>query len=123
MSCWKAQTISTFLVAGRKFFLDGANLGQEICVDQFSSICCRMRAFLALNIFILALGIGYGFRVNDVLDTLGGIVEDTQRQSDVNDKVPAVFAATLGASLIANAVLNPKDGLNRIGNTYFAKAT
>jgi len=69
---------------------------------------------LVLNILILALGIGYGFRVNDVLDTLGGIVEDTQRQSDVNDKVPAVFAATLGASLIANAVLNPKDGLNRI---------
>ena len=90
----------------------------DLMSDQFSSICCRMRAFLVLNILILALGIGYGFRVSDVLDSLGGIVEDTQRQSDVNDKVPAVFAATLGASLIANAVLNPKDGLNRIGNTY-----
>ena len=77
-----------------------------------------MRSFLVLNIFILALGIGYGFRVNDVLDTLGGIVEDTQRQSDVNDKVPAVFAATLGASLIANAVLNKQDSLNKIGNTH-----
>jgi len=42
-------------------------------------------------------------------------VDDTQRQSDVNDNVPAVFAATLGASLIANAVLNkPQDTLNKI---------
>mgnify|MGYP001496083047 CR=1 FL=1 len=79
---------------------------------------CRMRTFLVLNIFILALGIGHGFRVNEVLDAIRGVVDDTQRQSDVNDNVPAVFAATLGASLIANAVLNkPKDTLNKIGNT------
>ena len=78
-----------------------------------------MRVFLVFNILILVLGIGYGFRVNEVLDAIGGVVEDTQRQSDVNDNIPAVFAATLGASLIANAVLNPKDGLNRIGNTHY----
>ena len=75
---------------------------------------------MVLNIFILALGIGYGFRVNEVLDAIGGVVEDTQRQSDVNDNIPAVFAATLGASLIANAVLNkPPDTLNRIGKTQY----
>lgn len=79
-----------------------------------------MRAFLVFNILILVLGIGYGFRVNEVLDAIGGVVEDTQRQSDVNDNIPAVFAATLGASLIANAVLNkPKDTLNRIGKTHY----
>ena len=77
-----------------------------------------MRAFLVLNILVLVLGIGYGFRVNDVLNALGGVVEETQRQTDVNDNIPAVFAATLGASLIANAVLNkPTDTLNKIGNT------
>ena len=78
-----------------------------------------MRAFLVLNILVLVLGIGYGFRVNDVLNALGGVVEETQRQTDVNDNIPAVFAATLGASLIANAVLNtPPDTLNKIGNIY-----
>ena len=78
-----------------------------------------MRTFWVLNIFLLVLGIGHGFRVNEVLDAIRGVVDDTQRQSDVNDNVPAVFAATLGASLIANAVLNnkPKDTLNKIGNT------
>ena len=77
-----------------------------------------MRAILILYILILVLGLGHGFRVNDVLDALGGVVEQTQRQSDVNDNIPAVFAATLGASLIANAVLNgPTDTLNKIGNT------
>ena len=78
-----------------------------------------MRAFLVLNILILVLGIGYGFRVNNILEVFEGIVEETQRQSDVNDNIPAVFAATLGASLIANAVLNkntPEDNLNKIGN-------
>ena len=79
-----------------------------------------MRAFLVLNILILVLGIGYGFRVNDVLKVFEGVVEETQRQSDVNDNIPAVFAATLGASLIANAVLTnpqgPQDTLNKIGN-------
>merc|ERR1719468_432942 len=77
-----------------------------------------MRVFLVFNILILVLGIGYGFRVNEVLDAIGGAVEDTQRQSDVNDNIPAVFAATLGASLIANAVLTkpqgPQDTLNKI---------
>ena len=78
-----------------------------------------MRAFLVFHIFILIVGIGYGFRLNDFLNILG--VEETQRQSDVNDNIPAVFAATLGASLIANAVLNspgpqePQDTLNKIG--------
>ena len=81
-----------------------------------------MRAFLVFNIFILVLGMGYGFRINDFLNIFGGVVEETQRQSDVNDNIPAVFAATLGASLIANAVLNnpapgPQDTLNKIGNT------
>lgn len=79
-----------------------------------------MRALFTLNILILVLGIGYGFRVKDLLNVLGGVVEETQRQSDVNDNIPAVFAATLGASLIANAVLNnnpgPTDTLNKIGN-------
>ena len=75
---------------------------------------------MVLNILILVLGIGNGFRVNDVLKVFEGVVDETQRQSDVNDNIPAVFAATLGASLIANAVLNspggPQDTLNRIGN-------
>ena len=81
-----------------------------------------MRAFLVLHIFILVVGIGHGFRLNDFLNVLGVGVEETQRQSDVNDNIPAVFAATLGASLIANAVLNspgpqePQDTLNKIGN-------
>merc|ERR1719444_525069 len=77
-----------------------------------------MRAFLVLNILILVVGIGFGFRVNDVLKVFEGVVEETQRQSDVNDNIPAVFAATLGASLIANAVLTkpqgPQDTLNKI---------
>ena len=78
-----------------------------------------MRAILILYILILVLGLGYGFRVNDVLDALGGVVQETQRQSDVNDNIPAVFAATLGASLIANAVLNkPPDTLNKIGRYH-----
>ena len=67
-------------------------------------------------ILIIGLSVGHGFRVDDVLDTLGGLVDETQRQSDVNDNIPAVFAATLGASLIANAVLNgPADTLNKVG--------
>ena len=67
-------------------------------------------------ILIIGLSVVHGFRVGDVLDTLNGIVDETQRQSDVNDNIPAVFAATLGASLIANAVLNkPADTLNRVG--------
>ena len=67
-------------------------------------------------ILLFALSNGNGFRVDDVLDTLGGLVDETQRQSDVNENIPAVFAATLGASLIANAVLNkPKDTLNKVG--------
>ena len=75
---------------------------------------------MVLNILILVLGIGNGFRVNDVLRVFEGVVDETQRQSDVNDNIPAVFAATLGASLIANAVLNkPKDTLNRIGKTQY----
>ena len=81
-----------------------------------------MRAVLVLNILILTLGIGYGSWVSDVLKALGWDVEDTQRQSDdVQDNILAVFAATLGASLIANVVLNVNgpalDTLNRIGNT------
>ena len=66
-------------------------------------------------ILIFALSTGHSFRVNDVLDTLGGLVDETQRQSDVNDNIPAVFAATLGASLIVNAVLNgPAKTLTRV---------
>ena len=50
------------------------------------------------------------------MDTLGGLVDETQRQSDVIDSIPAVFAATLGASLIVNAVLNgPAKTLTRVG--------
>ena len=52
---------------------------------QSSTIGDRMRAFLVLNILVLVLGIGYGFRVNDVL-------EETQRQTSVNDNIPAVNA-------------------------------
>ena len=72
----------------------------------------RMRTL----ILIIGLSIGHGFQVDDVLSTLGRLVDETQRKSDVNDNIPAVFAATLGASLIANAVLNgPTDTLNRVG--------
>ena len=72
----------------------------------------RMRTL----ILIIGLSIGHGFQVDDVLSTLGRLVDETQRKSDVNDNIPAVFAATLGASLIANAVLNkPADTLNRVG--------
>ena len=86
-------------------------------VSQSSTIGGRMRTFLVLIVLILVLGHGNGFRVTDVLNALGGVVEETQRQTDVNDNIPAVFAATLGASLIANAVLNgPPDTLNKIGN-------
>ena len=73
---------------------------------------------MVFNFFLLALTIGSGFRVTDILDALGGAVDKTQRKSDLDDKIPAVFAATLGASLIANAVLNkkPTDNLNKTGN-------
>ena len=73
---------------------------------------------MVFNFFLLALTIGSGFRVTDILDALGGAVDETQRQSDLNENIPAVFAATLGASLIANAVLNkkPTDNLNKTGN-------
>ena len=102
---------------GESFFLYSYRAQQGLLASQSSTIGGRMRAILILNILILVLGLGYGFRVNDVLDALGGVVQETQRQSDVNDNIPAVFAATLGASLIANAVLNgPPDTLNKIGN-------
>ena len=67
-------------------------------------------------ILIIGLSVGHGFRVDDVLDTLGGLADETQRQSDVIDSIPAVFKATLGASLIVNVVLNgPAKTLTRVG--------
>merc|ERR1719468_1273538 len=66
-----------------------------------------MRAWIvSCVLMMLALGLATSFRVNDVIETFEDFVEDDnlERQSDLNDNIPAVFAATLGASLLANVL-------------------
>jgi len=66
-----------------------------------------MRAWIvSCVLMMLALGLATSFRVNDVIETFEDFVEDEnlERQSDLNDNIPAVFAATLGASLLANVL-------------------
>ena len=73
------------------------------------------------NVLMLALGLANTFRVNDVLDTFEDFVENPEaRQDDINDNIPAVFAATLGASLLANVLFGGSASvagptLNKIG--------
>ena len=85
----------------------------------------KMRVLIVATILILALSLGHCFRVNDVFDTFEDFVE-TDRQSDnpedrqfedLNDNIPAVFAATLGASLLANVLFGGggAPALNKIG--------
>ena len=81
----------------------------------------RMRAWIvSCVLMMLALGLTTSFRVNDVIETFEDFVEDDnlERQSDLNDNIPAVFAATLGASLLANVLFGGGSStppLNKIG--------
>ena len=80
----------------------------------------RMRAWIVSCVLMLALGLATSFRVNDVIETFEDFVEDEnlERQSDLNDNIPAVFAATLGASLLANVLFGGGSStppLNKIG--------
>ena len=75
--------------------------------------------WIVANVLMLALGLATSFRVPDVIETFETFVEDEnlERQSDLNDNIPAVFAATLGASLLANVLFGGGSGpsLNKIG--------
>ena len=80
----------------------------------------RMRVWIVSCVLMLALGLATSFRVNDVIETFEDFVEDDnlERQSDLNDNIPAVFAATLGASLLANVLFGGGSStppLNKIG--------
>ena len=69
-------------------------------------------------VLMLALGLGTSFRVNDVFNTFEDFVKNPDRQSDdINDNIPVVFAATLGASLLANVLFGKRAGpqLNKLG--------
>ena len=73
-------------------------------------------------VLMLALSLGTSFRVNDVFNTFEDFVKDPDRQSDdINDNIPAVFAATLGASLLANVLFGNRAGpqLNKLGIISF----
>ena len=65
-----------------------------------------MRLWIVANVLMLALGLATTFKVNEIVETFEEFVEDTPeaRQDDINDNIPAVFAATLGASLLANVL-------------------
>ena len=69
----------------------------------------KMRVLVA--VLILALSLGYSFRVEDVFDIFGARInippqnEMIDRQGDsLSDNIPAVFAVTFGASLLANVL-------------------
>ena len=76
------------------------------------------------NVLMLALGLATTFRVNEVIETIEEFVEDSPeaRQDDINDNIPAVFAATLGASLLANVLfggsVSVEPTLNKIGINF-----
>ena len=73
-------------------------------------------------VLMLALGLATSFRVNEVINTFEDFVENPDRQSDdINDNIPAVFAATLGASLLANVLFGKKAAapqLNKLGKSF-----
>ena len=72
-------------------------------LPQFALNPDKMRVLLA--VFMLALSLGYNFRVEDVFEPAEDFV-DTDRQGDsLNDNIPAVFAVSFGASLLANVLL------------------
>ena len=53
-----------------------------------------------------------------VIDTFEDFVKNPDRQSDdINDNIPVVFAATFGASLLANVLFGNRAGpqLNKLG--------
>ena len=90
---------------------------------QSPQIAYRMRVWIVANVLMLALGLATSFRVPDVIETFEDFVEDEnlERQSDLNDNIPAVFAATLGASLLANVLFGGGSGpsLNKIGIHFY----
>ena len=45
-----------------------------------------------------------GQGLTEVFDAFGDFVDNPDRQSDINDNIPAVFGATLAASLFANLI-------------------
>ena len=72
-------------------------------LPQFALNPDKMRVLVA--VFMLTLSLGYSFRVEDVFEPAEDFV-DTDRQGDsLNDNIPAVFAVTFGASLLANLLL------------------
>ena len=82
----------------------------------------RMRVCIVACVLMLALGLATSFRVNDVIHSFEDFVENPDRQSDdINDNIPAVFAATLGASLLANVLFGKKAAapqLNKLGKSF-----
>ena len=82
------------------------------------------------NVLMLALGLATTFRVNEVIETIEEFVEDSPeaRQDDINDNIPAVFAATLGASLLANVLFGGSASvagptLNKIGIDFHSNSS
>ena len=86
---------------------------------QSPRIADKMRVWIVACVLMLALGLATSFRVNDVIHTFEDFVENPDRQSDdINDNIPAVFAATLGASILANVLFGNSAALpplNKLG--------
>ena len=89
---------------------------------QSPRIADKMRVCIVANVLMLALGLATSFRVNEVIHTFEEFVENPDRQSDdINDNIPAVFAATLGASILANVLFGNSAAatpLNKLGKSF-----
>ena len=64
----------------------------------------RTGLLVAAVLVISLANTGTGQGLTEVFDAFGDFVDNPDRQSDVNDNIPAVFGATLAASLFANLI-------------------
>merc|ERR1711971_799929 len=61
-----------------------------------------MKVQLALAILLVLIGLGYSFKISDLLDN--ATFHETQRQSTVEDQILPVFGVAFMASLVNNVI-------------------
>ena len=94
-----AQHLHALLMCTRRVW---ALSGNFHCLPQFALNPDKMRVLVA--VFMLTLSLGYSFRVEDVFEPAEDFVDTDRQGGSLSDNIPAVFAVSFGASLLANVL-------------------
>ena len=73
-----------------------------------------MKVELVITILVLLIGLGYSFKISDLLDD--STFHETQRQSTVQDQILPVFGVAFLASLVNNVIFGTNTQIPLVRN-------